>query len=77
MRDDWAYRKYRPEYSFDYFNFIDYVPYLSTLVENASHIRLREIYLGYDLPKHICDVLHVRGCPGVFASAEFRFDLGC
>ena len=49
------------EYSFDYFNFIDYVPYLSTLVENASHIRLREIYLGYDLPKHICDVLHVRG----------------
>lgn len=47
------------EYFSDYFNYQDYVPKLNTLIENASHIRLREIYLGYDLPKPVCNKLHV------------------
>ena len=43
------------EYTDYYYRYSWYVPYLNTLVENASHIRLREIYLGYDLPKKLCD----------------------
>jgi len=49
------------EYSNFYYRYSWYVPYLNTLVENASHIRLREIYLGYEFPKHICDRLKVGG----------------
>ncbi len=30
-----------------------YAPHLNTLVEDAGHIRLKELYLGYELPQNI------------------------
>ena len=44
-----------------YYRYCWYVPYLNTLVEDASHIRLREVYVGYDLPKKICDRMGLGG----------------
>lgn len=44
-----------------YYRYRWYVPYLNTLVEDASHIRLREVYLGYDFPKKVCDRMGLGG----------------
>ena len=34
-----------------------YVPYLNSLVEKADHIRVKELYLGYDLSSNTCSKL--------------------
>lgn len=38
---------------YDYFSYIwsNYIPNLDTLVEDASHIRLKQVYFSYDLPQ--------------------------
>ncbi|WP_158614406.1 SusC/RagA family TonB-linked outer membrane protein [Ancylomarina euxina] len=40
-------------YEFYSYRWAWYVPHLNTLVEDASHIRIKELYLGYALPKKI------------------------
>ena len=49
------------EYNSRYYSLGNVVPDLNSLVEDASHIRLREIYLGYDLTKRACNALRVGG----------------
>ncbi|WP_430815640.1 SusC/RagA family TonB-linked outer membrane protein [Carboxylicivirga sp. RSCT41] len=49
-----------------------YAPNLNTLVEDASHIRLRELYLGYKLPERIASSIGLDKLT-VFAHAR---DLG-
>ena len=49
-----------------------YAPDLNTLVENASHIRIKELYLGYNLPSKIATKLNLDKLT-VFAHAR---DLG-
>lgn len=46
-----------------------YVPYLDSVVEDAAHIRLRQIYLGYDLPSDVTTKLGISKFR-LFASAE-------
>ncbi|WP_158293150.1 SusC/RagA family TonB-linked outer membrane protein [Tamlana fucoidanivorans] len=46
-----------------------YVPYLDSLVEDAGHIRLRQIFLGYDLPSQVVEKLGITNFR-LFASAE-------
>jgi len=36
-----------------------FYPYLSYLVENASHVRLQEVNLSYDLPKNLLNRIDV------------------
>ncbi|GAA3573680.1 SusC/RagA family TonB-linked outer membrane protein [Snuella lapsa] len=46
-----------------------YVPYLNTIVEDASHIRLRQIYLSYDLPSNLLSKIGLSNLR-LFAQAE-------
>jgi len=50
-----------------------YTPYLATMVESSSFIKLKEITLDYDLPKRWMDVI---GLGNVRLYAQVR-DLGC
>lgn len=48
-------------YSNYYYRYSWYYNILDTQVKNASHIRLREVYLGYDLPSNVCSRICLGG----------------
>lgn len=50
-----------------------FYPYLSYLVESASHLRMQEVNLTYNIPSSILDRLNVNGNFKIYAQANNLF----